>query len=131
MSTERDILLNIYADVSNNLEHIKTSRTNLLKIKGDILNLNNNYFDAVAEGSISNHSNDIKNNSYLLNDYMKMYDDISTYQELITNLENLKTHLKQLIKHNCEHNWVHDYIDIDPDRSKQIFYCSKCEITKK
>ena len=26
----------------------------------------------------------------------------------------------------CSHNIIEDYIDIDPDKSKQIFYCDKC-----
>jgi hypothetical protein len=26
----------------------------------------------------------------------------------------------------CSHNIIEDYIDIDPDRSKQIFYCIHC-----
>mgnify|MGYP001165315797 CR=1 FL=1 len=31
----------------------------------------------------------------------------------------------------CNHNWVHDLVDIDPDRSKSIIYCTLCFITKK
>ena len=30
----------------------------------------------------------------------------------------------------CDHNFVDDSIDIDPDRSTQIVYCDKCYITK-
>lgn len=26
----------------------------------------------------------------------------------------------------CDHAFVVDYIDIDPDRSQQIIYCEKC-----
>lgn len=26
----------------------------------------------------------------------------------------------------CDHEFVVDYIDIDPDRSQQIIYCEKC-----
>jgi hypothetical protein len=29
----------------------------------------------------------------------------------------------------CSHYIVIDYIDIDPDKSKQIFYCELCETT--
>jgi hypothetical protein len=29
----------------------------------------------------------------------------------------------------CSHRIVMDYVDIDPDRSKQIFYCELCEKT--
>ena len=27
---------------------------------------------------------------------------------------------------DCSHNIIEDYIDIDPDKSKQIFYCTLC-----
>lgn len=33
-----------------------------------------------------------------------------------------------LLKH-CQHEIVHDSIDIDPDRSAQISYCVKCNLT--
>ena len=28
----------------------------------------------------------------------------------------------------CEHEYVFDLIDIDPDRSKIVLYCVKCEL---
>lgn len=31
----------------------------------------------------------------------------------------------------CQHQWVDDLIDIDPDRSMRIWYCSCCHATKK
>jgi hypothetical protein len=33
-----------------------------------------------------------------------------------------------LLKH-CQHEIVHDTIDIDPERSEQISYCVKCNLT--
>lgn len=32
---------------------------------------------------------------------------------------------------NCEHQFVHDLIDIDPDRSIMIVYCELCEKIQK
>lgn len=31
----------------------------------------------------------------------------------------------------CIHDWIEDWIDIDPDRSQRIVYCGICEITQK
>ena len=31
----------------------------------------------------------------------------------------------------CEHNFVKDSIDISPDESQEIEYCTFCEYTKK
>jgi len=39
------------------------------------------------------------------------------------------TAIEQYLKTNCEHEVVTDLIDIDPDRSKTITYCTKCMIT--
>jgi len=33
---------------------------------------------------------------------------------------------KEQTENKCNHKIIPDYIDIDPDRSKQIFYCEYC-----
>jgi hypothetical protein len=45
--------------------------------------------------------------------------------------KDTQTNVRNKTKNNCEHEWVKDLIDIDPDRSKEICYCIKCELTKK
>ena len=45
-------------------------------------------------------------------------------------LEIRKTEVKfltELLKEHCNHEWVNDMIDIDPDTSMHISYCEKCE----
>jgi hypothetical protein len=42
--------------------------------------------------------------------------------EHITSLENT-------LKSVCKHNYVEDYIDINPDRGTSITYCDKCFLT--
>lgn len=37
--------------------------------------------------------------------------------------------MEKFIRTYCNHEIVHDLIDIDPDRSKSITYCEKCYIT--
>lgn len=37
---------------------------------------------------------------------------------------------KQNVTIDCVHNWINDLIDINPDKSITICYCSKCELTK-
>ena len=34
--------------------------------------------------------------------------------------------LENTLKNVCKHNYVEDYVDIDPDRGTSITYCSKC-----
>jgi hypothetical protein len=118
MNDEIDVIITIYADIINYIEHIKTSRIRMMDIKNRIQNLNNNYFE-------------IKCNDELLNRYLNMFDNVNIYNELISDLELLKDSVKDKMKNKCEHDWVNDTIDINPDTSTNICYCVKCEITKK
>ena len=34
------------------------------------------------------------------------------------------------IENSCEHEFIEDHIDIDPEISQKIIYCHKCEYTK-
>ena len=43
--------------------------------------------------------------------------------------KNMLKKINNLIIKKCEHTWINDLIDIDPDRSKSIKYCSKCYLT--
>ena len=45
-------------------------------------------------------------------------------------MENYLKHIDEQIKQKCQHNYVTDDIDIDPDTSIRICYCSICEHTK-
>ena len=38
-------------------------------------------------------------------------------------------YVERYIKTHCKHEIIQDLIDIDPDRSKTIFYCKHCETT--
>lgn len=62
-------------------------------------------------------------------------DTIEKYQELhnIVSHHNLLYKLKRLnhkindeMIEYCEHDYTIDYVDIHPDKMKQIYYCSKC-----
>lgn len=118
MKNEIDILLNLYKDLHCNMEHIKASKNRVLQIKNSINSFNNNFFE-------------VKCNEPLLNQYLNMFEDTETYNELIINLETLIKHVQHHIQNKCQHEWIDDLIDIDPDRSQNICYCINCEITQK
>ena len=115
---EIDILTDIYADLINYIEHIQTSRKRIMNITNRIRVFDNNYFEIIC-------------NDDTLNRYLNVFDNVSECNELICDLHRLKDNIKDKIKDKCEHNWVNDTIDINPDSSKNISYCVKCEITKK
>lgn len=124
MINETSILLEIYSVLTNDIEHIKVSKTRKCLIKDKINALNNNYFD-------------VKCKEWLFSQYLGTYEekeekeDIDTYNDLMKNLEILKDIIEGKIKNSCNHDWVRDDIDITPDMSQSIYYCSKCEITRK
>ncbi len=39
-------------------------------------------------------------------------------------------HVMSYLATYCEHEWVEDSIDVDPEHSQQIVYCTYCETTK-
>ena len=41
---------------------------------------------------------------------------------------NIQKLVDEYIMKHCEHNIVYDYIDITPDTSKQIRYCTHCYV---
>ena len=51
--------------------------------------------------------------------------DIRQIPEYLDILNRVKRYLHK----HCKHNVVHDLIDIDPDRSIEISYCTICEST--
>lgn len=45
-------------------------------------------------------------------------------------LKNALEQLNQFLIQNCHHDYLDDFIDIDPDRSMKITYCTRCMMTK-
>jgi len=106
----------------------------------EILNINSNIKNNLNNVKNDNDKNDNDKNDNDKNDNDKNDNNLKSNKNNIINLEpfinnnelneNIKTY-KIIIKNNlCEHKWVNDLIDIDPDRSQYICYCCKCELTK-
>lgn len=55
---------------------------------------------------------------------------ITDYEAKISEVKLEIDNLHQIICSNCEHTFVEDMIDITPDKSQSITYCTKCEYTK-
>jgi hypothetical protein len=81
---------------------------------------------------------------YLIDTNLNVNEDYLQYNKDISEINNYLNeqdeHIKRLLFLNekirnkitslCNHKWVQDMIDIDPDRSKTIEYCTRCELTK-
>jgi hypothetical protein len=57
-------------------------------------------------------------------------EQVNEYEKKILELDLTIEYLTKFICHNCEHTFVEDVIDITPDRSQNITYCTICEYTK-
>jgi len=55
---------------------------------------------------------------------------IEDYEKKITETETNINQLHKFISLHCDHIFVDDYIDITPDKSERITYCSKCSHTQ-
>lgn len=52
------------------------------------------------------------------------------FDEKVRHVHRCKKICEQKIMELCQHNYITDLIDISPERSQQITYCSVCEHTK-
>ena len=57
----------------------------------------------------------------------KMY--ISQFMRENVNVTAIRDNIRTFLVENCEHDLVTDCIDIDPEQSQHIIYCSKCMMT--
>lgn len=116
MNSEFDILMDMYADMCYRISFLETSFNNLSAINNKMEKLNNSYFDDIT-----------KNDP----DFRFYKTSTEHLQTAIEDSMRFKVNLKYKIRHICDHEWIKDYIDIDPDKSEKICYCSKCGITQK
>jgi len=70
----------------------------------------------------------IERGDFINSEYI--HDEIYEYEKKISELELIIENINQIILSNCEHTFVEDLIDITPDRSQHITYCTVCEYTK-
>jgi hypothetical protein len=99
------------------INHFLSSKKNLEKILSYLNEIKLSYCEIQMESC-----QDI-NSEYIT-------DQIDEYEKKITEVELSLKHLNQIIYSNCEHTFVEDIIDINPDRSQNIIYCTICEYTK-
>jgi hypothetical protein len=116
MTSEKDILTNMDKMVTSYLTSLQKIKVAWDIIQSQVDQLDNNYFlndkDNLYQELLYNFDNDEINNVTKL---------LTIYKEII----------KDKLENSCDHEWINDYIDIGPDCSQIICYCSKCEVTKK
>ena len=57
---------------------------------------------------------------------IKFIEFMEYYNSKMDETTTMKNHIEDLIKENCEHNFIDDTIDSGLDKSANIQYCTKC-----
>jgi hypothetical protein len=116
MQTENDILTKMNETISKFLVHICDVRINVKDIKNSVNKIDNNYF--------------IEDPNKVYPELLNIFDDTSM-NELTHVLVSYKNKIDNNLKYVCDHEWIVDDVDIGPEMSQRITYCSLCEISKK
>ena len=64
----------------------------------------------------------------LINFYNNLCEDSESQLSI---MKDMKVINDDLVYEKCEHNFITDIIDIDPEKDKTICYCTICELTKR
>jgi predicted house-cleaning noncanonical NTP pyrophosphatase (MazG superfamily) len=73
--------------------------------------------------------NEIKSTNVQNNLCDKITEEIQYYEEKYKELSDIVLCISCIISKECEHNYIDDVIDITPDLSQHITYCTLCEHT--
>jgi hypothetical protein len=73
---------------------------------------------------------DMVNSEYLLDKFQPI-DSKEQFKIRLNYAKYCRTYCYRKAQQACSHEFVKDTIDITPDRSENITYCSICEYTKK
>lgn len=102
----------------------KLTEDNLLYFDGLIANYNKMYTELLKHYECMSDCNEGKHYKNILRLLQEYNDKKKEQQELI---ELYKDRIYNL----CHHNFEEDYIDITPERSQNITYCTICESNKR
>jgi len=114
-----DYLLKMKNENDYTIAYLKEINSNYTKMKEEtILNL--------IDTSLNVNENILQYNKHIteINAILNQQDE--HLRQLIFLNEKLRTKLISI----CNHDWITDSIDIDPDRSQTIEYCKICQATR-
>jgi hypothetical protein len=84
-----------------------------------------NIFEEIDE--FSKEENDVFKSDIVLSNQLH---NINFFYNRKEHIQVLRDICKKNLIEKCSHQFIEDTIDIDPDRSKNIRYCSICEYTE-
>ena len=107
----------------------KKNLTNILICTESIINSYTNISDMMNMNFHKNNNPDIS--SDIRREIIKLWEVRLTYDIKKTEIEQEIINCDNQIYKCCEHEFVEDYIDVTPDISNKIVYCTICELSKR
>jgi hypothetical protein len=106
----------------------KKNLTNILVCTESIINSYTTISDMMT---INFHKNYDPTDTSIKREIFKLMEVRITYNIKKTEIEQEIINCDNQIYKCCEHDFIEDYIDLTPDTSQKIVYCSICELTKR
>lgn len=87
----------------------------------------NKEINHLIDDILNNHKSDITDKQNVIIDKYKELTVICSF--FFDKMSNISIDIDKYLSENCQHSWTFDSIDIDPDHSRLIKYCSNCSTT--
>ena len=101
-------------DYENIYMYLEEVRNIYLQMLDDSINENGNHpYSRVSRGDITN-----------------IQFCITDYEEKMKQIQTIKRNINDKLKEICKHEFVRDNIEISPELTTEITYCSICEYTQ-
>ena len=121
--------INYYINLKNKYDLLIFSFNEIINIYEEMIFISDEEYISSNNLNNLNNLNEIKKD-LIINDISNFTEMKKTYNKHKEFMLYQKEIINENIKIRCQHNFVEDTIDIDPDRCKVINYCEYCGTTK-
>jgi len=118
MSTDYEFFFN---NIKKELNDINYHLYEVIKVYDSLINSIDNFKTSTQDGEDNQDDEDGK--QFLK---IKFTEFMEHYNSKMDETKNMKNHIDNMIKENCEHTYIDDTIDSGLDNSTSIEYCTKC-----
>jgi hypothetical protein len=120
MNTEYEIF---FYNMKKELGHINYHLYEIIKVYESLISGINNFKKDTPEDSDNQEEEEKEGQKFLK---LKFIEFMEHYNSKMNETTNMKNHIDNMIKENCEHTFIYDTIDSGLDNSMSIHYCTKC-----
>ena len=121
MNTDYEFFFN---NIKKELNDINYHLYEVIKIYDSLINSIDNFKTCSQDGDDNQEDKEDKEGKQFLK--IKFTEFMEHYNFKMDETTNMKNHIDNIIKENCEHTFIYDTIDSGLDNSTTIEYCTKC-----